>query len=137
MASDDDLDQYRDAETAPEAAEAVPELYFGSVDEFVRDHLRYIYTRPVGSFNKAAHWSARWWESAEAISRLESLWRAWEHLRLDPATGMSSWWRDHADHHMAVLLGPNGPFVKSEDKNAEDGSLPYESPPPGLFPDMR
>ena len=42
--------------------------------------------------------------------RLEALWRAWEHLRLDPATGMSVWLRDHADHHMGVLLSSDGPF---------------------------
>ncbi|WP_216666160.1 DUF4913 domain-containing protein [Actinomyces faecalis] len=27
--------------------------------------------------------------------------RSWEHPRQDPATGMSVWLRDHADHHMA------------------------------------
>lgn len=35
---------------------------------------------------------------------MEALWRAWEHLRLDGATGISVWWKDHADHHMSVLL---------------------------------
>ncbi|MGV0111135.1 DUF4913 domain-containing protein [Arthrobacter sp. CP30] len=32
-----------------------------------------------------------------AVSRLNALWRAWETLRLDPGTGMSDWWRIHAD----------------------------------------
>lgn len=32
-------------------------------------------------------------------------------LRQDPTTGISVWFRDHADHHMAVLLDPDsGPF---------------------------
>jgi hypothetical protein len=41
---------------------------------------------------------------------LEALWRSWEHLRLDPATGVSVWLRDHLDHHMGVLLDADGPF---------------------------
>ncbi len=49
-------------------------------------------------------------EPAEGIARLEALWRAWEFLRLDPHTGMSVWFRDHADHHMSVLLNADGPF---------------------------
>jgi hypothetical protein len=31
-------------------------------------------------------------------------------LRLDGSTGMSVWWRDHADHHMGVLLSADGLF---------------------------
>jgi hypothetical protein len=52
---------------------------------------------------------AEWWKHADAIARLEALWRAWEHLRQDPHAGMSVWFRDHADHHMeadAVARGP-------------------------------
>lgn len=28
---------------------------------------------------------------------MEALWRAWEHLRLDGATGISVWFKDHAE----------------------------------------
>lgn len=113
-----------------------PQLFYGSVDEFVREYLSNVYRRAVGG-QSSLKWSARWWENAEAISRLDALWRAWEHLRLDPATGMSVWWRDHADHHMAALLSPNGPFATSDDHNRRGDSLPYAPPPEGLFPDMR
>ena len=67
-----------------------------------------MYRRPLGG--QAVTWCPEWWRHAEAIARLDALWRAWEHLRLDPATGMSVWFRDHADHHMAVLLSADGPF---------------------------
>ncbi len=72
--------------------------------------------------------------------RLEALWRAWEHLRQDPSTGMSVWWRNHADHHMAVLMDPDGPFAGAEGptnmcKRGEP--LPYVAPPPGMFIDVR
>ena len=69
-----------------------PELVYGSVDEFVREYLRHMYTRPVGGGNARYRWAAEWWRFPEAVARIEGLWRAWEHLRQDPATGSSTWW---------------------------------------------
>lgn len=129
-----------DEETAATAVNAgeedPPKLYFGSVDEFVREFLVKVYRRKV-SPRGPRRWSAEWWRSAEAIARLDALWRAWEHLRRDPATGLSVWFRDHADHHMSILFDPDGPFLGSEDENKAGAELPYEAPPPGLFPDER
>lgn len=138
-------EQLSPAEPEPEPAadeedeERPPELVYGSVDEFVREYLRHVYRRAT---SEQRVWAARWWEYDEAVIRLEALWRAWEHLRLDPSTGMSVWWRDHADHHMAVLMDPEGPFAAADrydDENEADKGdpLPYEEPPPGLFPDVR
>lgn len=127
-----------DDEPEPEEEEPEPELYYGSVDEFVREYLIGAYRRRVDGQNRL--WAARWWEYDEAVIRLDALWRAWEHLRQDPTTGMSVWWRDHADHHMGVLLSPEGPFAGSEseaDRNRKGQPLPYEAPPEGLFVDER
>lgn len=128
-----------DAEEAAESAlagSAEPVLYYGSTDEFVREYLRYVYQRKIDG--RTTFWSPRWWTSAEAVARLEALWRAWEHLRLDPATGPSVWWRDHADPHMRVLMDSAGPFSKETDVRATVlEPLPYEPPPEGLFPDVR
>ena len=87
-------------------------------------------------------WAARWWEYDEAVIRIEALWRSWEHLRQDPSTGMSVWWRDHADHHMSVLMDPQGPFaaadaIAPENQCSKGQPLPYTPPPAGLFPDVR
>lgn len=123
---------------AEEPAPAQP--YYGSVDEFVREYLRHVYRRAINGRSRI--WAARWWEYDEVVIRLEALWRAWEFLRLDPATGMSVWFRDHADPHMTVLMDPDGPFAAA-DANAENNHarkgqpLPYEAPPEGLFPDVR
>jgi len=141
------LDQLREAaQAAAEAelspaedeasAEESPALYYGSVDEFVREFLSPIFSRNIGE-RAEARWSARWWESAEAVVRLEAVWRAWEHLRLDPATGTSVWLRDHLDHHLGVLMSPTGPFARSQDSAKPGEPLPYEPPPEGLFPDLR
>ena len=74
----------------------------------------------------------------EAVSRVAALWRSREHLRLDPATGMSVWWRDHADHHMAVLLNPQGPFYNCDMKEHRDPDhLEPRKAPAGWFPDER
>jgi len=43
---------------------------------------------------------------------------------LDGATGSSPWWIEHADHHMPILMSPEGPFAKSEDKNNAGDPLP-------------
>lgn len=85
-----------------------PELAYPNVHEWVRLWLRFAYKRKVDGRNRL--WWAKWWQIDEALMRLEALWRAWEHLRLDPGTGMSVWWRDHADHHMPVLMSTDGPF---------------------------
>lgn len=144
----DRLDELRDAATAaaeaelgptaPDAtqADAPPALYYGSVDEFVREMIVPVFRRKIDE-RGARRWCAEWWRSAEAIMRLEALWRSWEHLRLDPATGMSVWLRDHADHHLAVLMDPEGPWRRAEDSSEAEAPLPYSAPPEGLFLDVR
>jgi len=130
-----------EAEPGAPAADGPPALYFGSVDEFVREYLCKVYRRRVDGRAQHRVWAAEWWKYDEAAIRLEALWRAWEHLRQDPATGMSVWWRDHADHHMGVLFDPDsGPFgrVDGEENSCKPGEpLPYAPPPPGMFPDVR
>jgi hypothetical protein len=140
--SDWGADEYEGIEAEPIAVDdttgalvddeppAEPELYYGSVDEFLREYLRHVYKRPINGRSRV--WAARWWEYDEAVIRLEALWRSWEFLRRDPATGMSIWWRDHADHHMPVLLDPDGPFagVTDADENitSRGEPLPYLAP---------
>ena len=135
-----DIDALRDddEDESAGAEQEAPQLFYGSVDEFVRERLIHLYKRKVGPQNDGHYrWAANWWAYPEAVSRLESLWRAWEHLRQDAATGMSTWWIEHADHHMPILLDPEGPFTKSTDRNNHGDPLPYTPPPEGLFPDMR
>lgn len=125
-----------DASEAAGGAEAEsPQLVFGSVVEFFREYLRKVYVRRITSTSTV--WEAKWWEVDEALVRIESLWRAWEFLRLDAATGVSVWFRDHADYHMAVLMSPDGPFAGSEEKTKRGELLPHKEPPEGLFPDLR
>ena len=94
-----------------------------------------MYKRKVGPQNDGHYrWAADWWNYPEALARLEAMWRAWEHLRLDGATGSSVWWIEHADHHMPILLDPDGPFTKSTDRNKHGDPLPYTPPQTACFP---
>lgn len=122
---------------APVGAPTDPRLVYGSVDEFLREFLRFAYARPVGPGTARNRWAARWWDSAEAVMRLEAIWRSWEQLRRDAGTGMSVWLLQHADPHMAVLMSPEGPFADSEDRTRLGQPLPYDRPPSALFPDER
>ena len=131
-----DTDEWDTAtDVAEQVAEPpVPRLYYPSVDVFVRDQLAPSYRRNLDGRNRT--WCPQWWRHPEAIARLEALWRAWEHLRLEPATGMSIWLRDHADHHMTVLLDPDGPFKGCSPEKGHGerlDPLPLEDAPPGLF----
>ena len=142
--TDDPTTQSEDASGAMSEAgnDATPEppaeLFFGSTDEFVREFVCPVFRRNVGEAGRAEYrWSARWWESAEAVIRLEAMWRSWEQARLDPATGISTWLRDHADYHLSILMSPTGPFAHSTDTAGCGEPLPYEMPPPTLFPDIR
>ena len=134
-----DIDAFRDDEDGESAAvaEKEPTLFYGWAGECVRDRLRYVYARRVGPGNASFRCAARWWDYPEALARIDALWRAWEHLRLDGATGSSTSWIEHADHRIPNLMSPEGPFAKSEDKNNAGEPLPYEAPPVELFPDMR
>ena len=110
-----------------------PEPYYPDVQQFVEGWLLPVYRRSVRGHDRV--WCPCWWEHAEALSRLVALWRAWELLRLDAGTGMSVWWRDHADHHLTILLSADGPFKGCEDGHSDRRleQLPHEQPPAGAF----
>ncbi len=96
----------------------------------------------TAEFGPGMRWCPQWWRHPEAVSRLEALWRAWETCRVAPdPTAMSTWWRDHADHHLEMLMeGTRSPFRQC---SAEPGRghrddlspLPIDPVPPGWFND--
>lgn len=118
---------------AASAAQGDSPLVYQSAEEFLHEHLLPLYNRIIDPRN--GKWCRQWFLHPEAVSRVEALWRAWEHFRLDPATGMSVWWRDHADPHMAVLLSQKGPFHPCNNGRHHTPE-PFESDiaPEGWFP---
>lgn len=87
-----------------------PELVYADVAEFVREWLAVHYARSTDGGSNA--WCADWRLHPEAVSRLTALWLAYEHLHGQPGTGLSVFWRDHADPCMARLLSPDGTFAR-------------------------
>jgi hypothetical protein len=109
-------------------------LQFGSVVDFVTDVVAKVYRRKLKDVGNATVWCPEWWRHPEAVMRLDGLWMAWEVLRAAP-DGMSAWFRDHADVHMAVLLDERGPFRECKNQKHQERlpELPLV-PPPGKKP---
>ncbi|MEV6427011.1 DUF4913 domain-containing protein [Nocardia sp. NPDC051463] len=106
-----------------------------SVVEFVENYLSLVYRRQVTDISETV-WCPEWWKHAEAVARLDALWRAWEHYRLQPSTGLSVWFLDHADPHMTKLFDPRGPFKYCSVRNGHKdmlSPLPLKSPDQGMF----
>ncbi len=78
-------------------------------------------------------WCPTWWEHAEALTRIEALWRSWEALRWDGPTGMAVWWRDYCDPHMRVLLSADGPFFDCVRGHTLPTPFTVLPPPQGMF----
>jgi len=120
------------------AADAAPpgppgprfEPCYPSVEAWVVGQFAPTYARPL---SPAVRWCARWWDHAEAISRLEALWRSWEVLRLKRWEGGVLWYRD-LDSHLPVLLAPDGPFAQcTPDRHTPIKPLPVMPAPEGWF----
>lgn len=113
-------------------------LYYGSLPEYIRDFFVPMFPRDVTN-TPGLTWCPKWWLHPEAAYRLDTLWRSWEHMRLDAALGTSSWLREHLDHHLPLLLADAGPFKGCSIKNGHsanrDYTLPFEEPPEGLYID--
>lgn len=110
-------------------------VHFKNVVAFVDEYLRKVYQRQVTDTTDAV-WCPEWWDHTEALIRLDVLWRAWEHFRLNPRTGLSQWFVDHADPHMSKLLDPAGPFKYCSARHGHRkllSPLPLQAPPSGLF----
>lgn len=86
-----------------------PEPVYTLVEDWVIDYFLPMFRRTLGG---EFRWCGQWWRHGEAISRLTCLWHAWEVLRLQPGTGMATWYHDHLDHQLPILMGARGPFYQ-------------------------
>ncbi|MGW4247367.1 DUF4913 domain-containing protein [Nocardia sp. NPDC004722] len=112
-------------------------MVYASVVEFVENYLSLVYRRQVTDISDTV-WCPEWWKHAEAVARMDAMWRSWEYYRLEGKTGLSVWFLDHADMHMAKLFDPKGPFKYCSVRNGHKDMLtplPLKSPQHGLFSD--
>lgn len=69
-------------------------------------------------------WCAKWYLHGEALTRVEALWRSWEHLRYEGPLGMAIWWRDYADYHLRELTASTGPFARCRATTGDHEQVP-------------
>jgi hypothetical protein len=105
--------------------------FFGSLLEFVQEGFAPVYCRATSPLIR---WCPTWWDHAEAIYRLEALWRTWELYRLEPRMGIASWLRDYLDPQLGALTSPTGPFAQcTDDRHSPIKPLRTEPPPEDYF----
>ena len=105
-----------------------PEPVYLAVEDWVDAYFRPMFRRTLGGEYR---WCAQWWRHGEAISRLTSLWHAWEALRLQPGTGIGIWYRDYLDHHLPILMGARGPFYQCSETAHREPREAAAVPAPG------
>ncbi|GAB4590243.1 DUF4913 domain-containing protein [Nocardia sp. IFM 10818] len=98
------------ARLAADAAQPPAPPAFDHVGDWVENYLAYVYWRDVEGINADLRWCAEWAKHAEALERLEPLYRRWLELSVTPE-GMLAWW-DIADRMMGKLMAKNGPFIR-------------------------
>jgi Domain of unknown function (DUF4913) len=123
----DDADLIPDPPDPAGGGEA-PEPVYTAVEDWVIDYFLPMFRRTLGGEYR---WCGQWWRHGEAISRLTALWHAWEVLRLQPGTGMATWYRDHLDHQLPVLMGARGPFCQCSESAHREPREAGVMPSPG------
>jgi Domain of unknown function (DUF4913) len=103
-----------------------PDPVFSCVEDWMTAYFLPMFKRPLGG---EFRWCRKWWAHPEAATRLTAMWRTWESYRLDPATGISDWLRDHLDYHLAVLCGPRGPFFQCDPDSGHLDADPFPCDP--------
>lgn len=119
---------------APEP-EQVEAPRFASLPLFVEQFVLPNWVHHLGE-NYAGRWCRQWWEHAEALTRLEAVWEAFEVMRREPAPSFSTWLRDHLDPHMRSLSDPNGAFYRCDaEKGVHEAAeaWPTMPAPEGMF----
>lgn len=121
--------------TAKQDSSASEGPLYASLDAFVEGYLLPQWRHRLGG---STQWCGYWFRHAEAVSRLEAVWEAWEVIRREPAPSLSTWWRDHLDPHMRALTDPDGTFnrcsaVTHDEVHWQSDSWPAYVAPEGMF----
>ncbi|NCL75752.1 DUF4913 domain-containing protein [Rhodococcus sp. YH1] len=121
----EDTDSYEDDELADELtedgnqSEDEPEEKqpkFKNVIEFVEGFFVPVIRRRISDNDGGLSWDPRWWAYPEVVARLTALHQAWEEARAsDSMSAMSSWWIQHLEPHLRVILdGDTGPMANAK-----------------------
>jgi hypothetical protein len=123
---------------SPDVTAAVPgtdgsgPVYY-ALEDWLSGYFLPMFRRTLGGEYR---WCHQWWQHGEAISRLTALWHAWEVLRLQPGTGIATWYRDHLDHQLPILMGPRGPFYQCSETAHREPHQAETTPAPDDWWDL-
>ena len=115
------------------SAAKVSEPVYPAVEDWVTEYFLQMFRRTLGGEYR---WCAQWWQHGEAISRLTALWHAWEVLRLQPGTGIATWYRDYLDQQLPILMGARGPFYQCSETAHREPHAASATPAPGDWWDL-
>lgn len=128
-----------DGETGNDDAadEALIEPAFGNVVEFVEGYFVPVIRRRISDNDGGLSWDPRWWAYPEVVARLTALHQAWEEARVsDSGMAMSSWWVQHLEPHLRVILdGDTGPMANAKSDRSFMGwpAIPADPVPSAVF----
>ena len=111
-----------------------PEPVYLALEDWVLDYFLPMFRRTLGG---EFRWCARWWRHGEAVSRLTALWHSWEALRWRPGIGMATWYREHLDHQLPILMGARGPFYQCSETAHREPHEAITKPAPDDWRDER
>ncbi|WP_063763160.1 DUF4913 domain-containing protein [Streptomyces sp. NRRL WC-3742] len=132
MSNDESAQRDLDDWLEPEPEEAVQTLLFTSLDSFVREYL--VVMLAEHHDGRRGTWCRQWWRHPDAVARLATMWRSFEYLSADAALGLSTWWTQHADPHLAVLRDPDtGAFAGCAGGHVDPEPLPVDPAPDELM----
>jgi hypothetical protein len=103
-----------------------PQPVFPRLEDWMDQYFLPMFCRPQGG---SLRWCPKWWLHPEAVTRLTGCWLSWEAFRLDPATGISDWLRDHLDYHLSVLTDQRGPFFQCSPEGGHIAPRRFPSDP--------
>ncbi|WML60961.1 DUF4913 domain-containing protein [Rhodococcus sp. AH-ZY2] len=103
-------------EPSTESQQEKKEPKYPNVMEFVHGFFLPVIRRRISDNDGGLSWDARWWAYPEVVARLTALHQAWEEARAsDSMSAMSSWWIQHLEPHLRVILdGDTGPMANAK-----------------------
>lgn len=111
---------------ASEIAEEAPPRQFPTVVEFVEQFLVFAINRKISTTpGSGLRWDPNWHQYPEVVYRLVALHEAYEVAIIEGGAAPSSWWIQHLEPHMRVILdGDTGPFHAYSDHDITSAPKP-------------
>ncbi|MCK8674864.1 DUF4913 domain-containing protein [Rhodococcus sp. IITD102] len=120
--------------THPEQEKKQPK--YTNVIDWVNGFFLPVIRRRISDNDGGLSWDPRWWAYPEVVARLTALHQAWEEARMsDSMSAMSSWWIQHLEPHLRVILdGDTGPMANAKSDRSFMGwpAMPADPVPPEL-----